>query len=61
MERHAWNVLASGVAVDLTRRQYSRIDGIGFEPPIEQEPYEIGGLAERAALLSRRVRDRLGC
>src|SRR5262245_13571146 len=60
IERHAWNRLASGIEIDLTRRQFDEIDGIGFDEPVEQEPYELGNLRERAAVFSQRVHDHLG-
>jgi hypothetical protein len=54
VERHAWNRLPSGVCIDLTRGQFK--EGETFEEPTVQEPHELGGLAERHAILAARLR-----
>ena len=57
LERHAWNRLPSGVAVDLTREQFRRGETLG-EAAVE-EPLFTHRNPERFALLKSRVRDAL--
>jgi len=56
VERHAWNRLPSGLALDLTRSQFRA--GETFEQPSVGEPTQSD--PERMRLLSARVRSRLG-
>jgi N-acetylglutamate synthase-like GNAT family acetyltransferase len=51
VERHAWNRLPSGLAVDLTRSQFR--NGEEFEEPVAGEPLMANH--ERYDLLARRV------
>jgi GNAT superfamily N-acetyltransferase len=57
VDRHAWNRLPSGLAVDLTREQFR--GGETFEQPCAGEPAVASDRA-RADLLAARVRERLG-
>jgi len=54
VERHAWNRLPSGLALDLTRTQFR--EGETFEEPTVQEPLAIAASPKRYELLARRVR-----
>jgi hypothetical protein len=55
VERHAWNRLASGLEVDLTRCQFTR--GEQLEAPRVEEPVTLS--RESYELLARRVREAL--
>ncbi|MHB8643040.1 MAG: YunG family protein [Gaiellaceae bacterium] len=57
LERHAWNRLPSGIAIDLTREQFRRGETFG-EANVE-EPLFTHRNPERFALLRSRVRDTL--
>jgi GNAT superfamily N-acetyltransferase len=57
VDRHAWNRLPSGLAVDLTRDQFRR--GETFGQPSAAEP-AVASDRDRAAVLGARVRARLG-
>jgi hypothetical protein len=57
VDRHAWNVLASGLAVDLTREQF--VGGEELEEPSAVDEYLGKTVDERYRLLSERVRARL--
>lgn len=54
MERHAWNVLPSGLALDLTREQFVDHEAIGV--PSVEEPVLAQRTPERLATLRERVR-----
>lgn len=56
-ERHAWNRLPSGIAVDLTREQFSA--GELLEEPAVGEPMVAAHNRERFELFAQRVRDSL--
>jgi N-acetylglutamate synthase-like GNAT family acetyltransferase len=58
VERHAWNRLPSGIAVDLTREQFR--GGELFEEPRVEEPIITQRNSERYLLLEARVRKALG-
>ncbi|MFL6012944.1 MAG: hypothetical protein ACJ74P_01380 [Gaiellaceae bacterium] len=58
VDRHAWNRLPSGVAVDLTREQF--LHGEQFGEPRVEEPILTHQYPERLATLRERVRSRLG-
>ena len=53
LERHAWNRLASGLTLDLTRDQFRADDELGS--PAVQEPILLGDAPARHALLAERV------
>ncbi len=55
--RHAWNRLAGGGALDLTREQF--VAGEAFGKGTPQEPIVMQRLPERYARFSERVRARL--
>jgi hypothetical protein len=58
VDRHAWNLLPSGLVLDLTREQFR--DGEQLEAPIATEPVRIDRHPERYELLAARVRAALG-
>jgi hypothetical protein len=58
LERHAWNRLASGVEVDLTRGQFRA--GEELTTPRAAEPLMTEARSNAYALLSTRVRSALG-
>jgi hypothetical protein len=58
VDRHAWNVLPSGLAVDLTRDQFR--NGERCEAPTPLTETAVPGTQERYELLAGRVRERLG-
>jgi hypothetical protein len=58
VDRHAWNRLASGLVVDLTREQFR--DGERLEEPAINDVVRIERNPERYALLAARVRATLG-
>jgi GNAT superfamily N-acetyltransferase len=53
LERHAWNRLASGLTLDVTRDQFRAGDELGS--PAVQEPILLGDAPARHALLAERV------
>jgi hypothetical protein len=55
--RHAWNLLPSGLQLDLTREQFR--SGEEFEKPVVGEPLVSARYPERFELFRRRVLDRL--
>ena len=57
VDRHVWNVLPSGLAVDLSRDQFR--DGEQYEAPAPLNEPMVDGTQERYELLAARVRDRL--
>jgi len=57
-ERHAWNRLPDGREVDLTAEQFRAGETLG--PAGVDEPYVTDTGVDRGALLSARVRSRLG-
>jgi hypothetical protein len=57
VDRHAWNVLPSGLAVDLSRDQFR--NGERFEAPEPLTETAVPGTQERYELLAARVRDKL--
>ena len=57
VERHAWNLLPSGVAVDLTREQFQNGEVLG-EAAVE-EPLFTKRNPERYELLASRVREEI--
>ncbi|MDX6410755.1 MAG: hypothetical protein QOE91_271, partial [Gaiellaceae bacterium] len=54
VERHAWNRLASGVTLDLTREQFR--SGESFTEPAVEEPLITFRTPERYETLAARVR-----
>ena len=58
VDRHVWNVLPSGLAVDLSRDQFR--DGEDYEAPQPLNETTVPGTQERYELLAARVRARLG-
>jgi hypothetical protein len=58
VDRHAWNRLPSGLAVDLTREQFR--DGERLEAPAVDDVVRIDRNSERYELLAARVRAALG-
>lgn len=58
VDRHAWNRLASGLVVDLTREQFR--DGERLEEPVVNDVVRIDRNPERYELLAARVRAKLG-
>jgi len=58
VDRHVWNVLPSGLAVDLSRDQFR--DGEQYEAPQPLKESTVDGTLERYELLAARVRERLG-
>jgi hypothetical protein len=58
VDRHAWNQLASGLVVDLTREQFR--DGERLEEPTVDDVVRIERNPERYELLASRVRVTLG-
>jgi hypothetical protein len=58
VDRHAWNQLASGLVVDLTREQFR--DGERLEEPVVNDVARIDRNPERYELLASRVRVTLG-
>jgi len=58
VERHAWNRLPSGIALDLTREQF--VNGEAFGVPGVEEPVLTHRNPERLATLRERVRTTLG-
>jgi hypothetical protein len=58
VDRHAWNLLPSGLVLDLTREQFR--DGEQLEAPVATEPVRIDRNPERYELLAARVRAALG-
>jgi hypothetical protein len=58
VDRHAWNQLASGLVVDLTREQFR--DGERLEEPAVDDVVRIDRSSERHELLAARVRAALG-
>jgi hypothetical protein len=58
VDRHAWNRLASGLTLDLTREQFTRDERFG-EPAVE-EPMLTHRHPERFGTLRERVRSQLG-
>jgi hypothetical protein len=58
VDRHAWNRLASGLVVDLTREQFR--DGERLEAPTVNDVVRIDRNPERYELLASRVRAALG-
>jgi hypothetical protein len=58
VDRHAWNRLASGLVVDLTREQFR--DGERLEEPVVNDVVRIDRDPERYELLASRVRANLG-
>lgn len=58
VDRHVWNVLPSGIAVDLSRDQFR--DGELCEAPEPLTELTVPGTKERYELLAARVRERLG-
>ena len=54
LERHVWNRLPGGIAVDLTREQYR--DGERFGTPRVEEPLRLARGRERFELFATRVR-----
>jgi hypothetical protein len=58
VDRHAWNQLASGLVVDLTREQFR--DGERLEEPAVDDVVRIDRNPERYELLASRVRSKLG-
>jgi hypothetical protein len=58
VDRHAWNRLASGLVVDLTREQFR--DGERLEVPLVNDVVRIDRNPERYELLAARVRAKLG-
>jgi hypothetical protein len=57
IDRHVWNVLPSGIAVDLSRDQFR--DGERYEAPKRLNEPAVDGTQERYELLAARVRERL--
>lgn len=57
VERHAWNRLPSGLALDLTRGQLRPGQELGL--PSAEEPMLLGNSRERHALLAERVAEAL--
>jgi GNAT superfamily N-acetyltransferase len=57
VERHAWNRLPSGLALDLTRGQLRPGQELGL--PSAEEPMLLGNARERHALLAERVAEAL--
>jgi hypothetical protein len=57
VDRHVWNVLPSGLAVDLSRDQFR--NGERFEAPQPLDEPSVPGTEERYELLAARVRERL--
>lgn len=57
-ERHAWNRLPGGIEIDLTTDQFRAGETLG--PAAPDEPYVTDTGIDRGALLSARVRQRLG-
>lgn len=57
VDRHVWNVLPSGLAVDLSRDQFR--DGERLEAPQPLDEPAVPGTQERYELLAARVRERL--
>jgi hypothetical protein len=58
VDRHAWNRLASGLVVDLTREQFR--DGERLEEPAVDDVVRIDRSSERYELLAARVRATVG-
>jgi hypothetical protein len=58
VERHAWNRLASGLTIDLTRAQFA--PGYELDGPRVEEPLTASRSPERVQLFASRVRARLG-
>jgi hypothetical protein len=58
VDRHAWNRLASGLVLDLTREQFR--DGERLEEPAVDDVVRIDRNLERYELLAARVRANLG-
>jgi hypothetical protein len=58
VDRHAWNRLASGLVLDLTREQFR--DGERLEEPAINDVVRIDRNPERYELLASRVRAKLG-
>jgi hypothetical protein len=58
VDRHVWNVLPSGLAVDLSRDQFR--NGEQYEAPQPLHEFTVEGTQERYELLAARVRERLG-
>ena len=58
VERHAWNRLASGLTVDLTREQFRA--GESFTEPSVEEPLITRRNPERYETLAERARAALG-
>jgi hypothetical protein len=58
IERHAWNRLASGLEIDLTRSQFR--DGQALSTPRVAEPLMTEARSTASRLLSARVRSALG-
>jgi hypothetical protein len=58
VDRHAWNQLASGLVLDLTREQFR--DGERLEEPAVDDVVRIDRSSERYELLAARVRATLG-
>jgi hypothetical protein len=58
VDRHVWNVLPSGLAVDLSREQFR--NGETFEAPQPLTETTVPGTDERYRLLAERVREKLG-
>jgi hypothetical protein len=57
VDRHVWNVLPSGLAVDLSRDQFH--DGELYEAPQPLSETTVEGTQERYELLAERVREKL--
>jgi len=57
VDRHVWNVLPSGLAVDLSRDQFR--NGERYEAPQPLNEFTVRGTQERYELLAARVRDQL--
>lgn len=57
VDRHVWNVLPSGLAVDLSRDQFR--NGERFEAPEPLTETTVDGTDERYRLLAGRVREQL--
>jgi hypothetical protein len=55
VERHAWNLLPSGLALDLTTSQFE--DGGEYEEPVPGEPIMVNRAGYE--LFARRVRESL--